>query len=105
MQACTVYVELSLVTIHCEEAIGYEATYENNSNWVAWNDHNTRRINPLAAKLFNLNFHPLEDVSRWRDPQLQVSENYLNLTKWMSKLSNSADYCHFLSLTCLKADI
>ena len=22
-----------------------------------------------------LNFHPLEVVSRWRDPQLQVSEN------------------------------
>ena len=34
------------------------------------------RYNPLTAKLFNLNFHPLEDVSRWRDPQLQVSENY-----------------------------
>ena len=30
---------------------------------------------PLAAKLFNLNFHPLEVVSRWRDPQLQVSKN------------------------------
>ena len=32
-------------------------------------------VNPLAAKLFNLNFHPLEVVSRWRDPQFQVSEN------------------------------
>ena len=32
-------------------------------------------INPLTAKLFNLNFHPLEVVSRWHDPQLQVSEN------------------------------
>ena len=30
-------------------------------------------INPLTAKLFNLNFHPLEVVSRWRDPKLQVS--------------------------------
>ena len=30
-------------------------------------------INPLTAKLFNLNFHPLEIVYRWRDPQLQVS--------------------------------
>ena len=39
-------------------------------------------FNPLAAKLFNLNFHPLEIVSRWRDPQLQVSENYSDLTKW-----------------------
>ena len=41
-------------------------------------------FNPLTAKLFNLNFHPLEIVSRWRDPQLQVSENYSDLTKWRS---------------------
>ena len=41
-------------------------------------------INPLTAKWFNLNFHPLEVVSRWRDPQLQVSENYSDLTKWRS---------------------
>ena len=40
--------------------------------------------NPLTAKLFNLNFHPLEVVSRRRDPQLQVSENYSDLTKWRS---------------------
>ena len=33
-------------------------------------------FNPLTAKLFNLNFHPLEVVSRYSDPQLQVSENY-----------------------------
>ena len=32
--------------------------------------------NPDAAKLINLNFHPLEVVSRYRDPQLQVDENY-----------------------------
>ena len=56
-------------------------------------------INPLTAKLFNLNFHPLELVSRWRDPQLQVSENYSDLTKWRS---NIADWCPILSLTCLK---
>ena len=41
-------------------------------------------LNPLTAKLFNLKFHPLEVVSRWRDPQLQVSENYSDLTKWRS---------------------
>ena len=46
-------------------------------------------INPLTAKLFNLNFHLLEDVSRWHDPQLQVSENYLDLTKWRSTLFKS----------------
>ena len=33
-------------------------------------------FNPLTAKLFNFNFHPLEVVSRWRDPKLQASENY-----------------------------
>ena len=43
-------------------------------------------FNALTAKLFNLNFHPLEVVSRWRDPQLQVSENYSDLTKWRSTL-------------------
>ena len=39
------------------------------------------RFNPLTAKLFNLNFHPLEVVSRWRDPQLQVSKNYVRFDK------------------------
>ena len=32
-------------------------------------------INPCPAKLIYLNFHPLEVVSRYRDPQLQVAEN------------------------------
>ena len=41
----------------------------------------TVNFNPLTAKLFNLNFHPLEVVSRWRDPQLQACENYSDLTK------------------------
>ena len=46
-------------------------------------------FNPLAAKLFNLNFHPLGVVSRWRDPQLQVSENYSDLTEWRSTVFKS----------------
>ena len=33
-------------------------------------------INPFPAKLIYLNFHPLEVVSRYRDPQLQAAENY-----------------------------
>ena len=41
-------------------------------------------INLLTAKLFNFNFYPTKVVSRWRDPQLQVSENYSNFTKWRS---------------------
>ena len=55
-------------------------------------------FNPLAAKWFNLNFHSLEVVTHWRDPQLHVSENYSDLTKWRS----IADWCHILSLTYLK---
>ena len=42
--------------------------------------HHTAQLPPY------LNFHPLEVVSRWRDPQLQVSENYSDLTKWRSTL-------------------
>ena len=33
-------------------------------------------IIPYPAKLIYLNFHPLDVVSRYRDPQLQVGENY-----------------------------
>ena len=51
-------------------------------------------INPLTAKLFNPNFHSLEVVSRWRDPQLPVSENDSDLTKWRSTLFN---YCWLMS--------
>ena len=51
-------------------------------------------VNPLTAKLFNLNFHPLEVVSRWRDPQLQVGENYSDLTKWRSTFFK---YCWSMS--------
>ena len=43
--------------------------------------HIIKGFNPLTAKLFNLNFHTLEVVSRSRDPQLQVSENYSDLTQ------------------------
>ena len=39
-------------------------------------------FNPLTAKLFNLNFHPPEVLYRLRDPQLHVSENHSDLTKW-----------------------
>ena len=35
-----------------------------------------RLANPWGATLQNLYFHPLEVVSRYRDPQVQVGENY-----------------------------
>ena len=44
-------------------------------------------IHGLTAKLFNWNFHALEVVSR--DPQLQVSENYSDLTKLRSIILKS----------------
>ena len=47
------------------------------------------QFNPLAIKLFNLHLHPLEVVSRYRDTQLQVSGNCLNLTKWRSTILKS----------------
>ena len=51
-------------------------------------------LNLLTTKLFNLNFHPLEVVSGWRDPQLQVSGNYSDLTKWTTTLFK---FCRLMS--------
>ena len=36
-------------------------------------------FNPFPAELSYLNFHPLQVVSRYRDPQLQAGENYVYL--------------------------
>ena len=36
-------------------------------------------FNPCPAKVIYLNFHPFEVVSRYRDPQPQVAENYSHL--------------------------
>ena len=33
-------------------------------------------LTPFSSELIYLNFHTLEVVSRYRDPQLQVAENY-----------------------------
>ena len=33
-------------------------------------------VQPVKRYIKNLNFHPLEVVRRYRDPQLQVGENY-----------------------------
>ena len=33
-------------------------------------------ISHYPAELNNLNFHPFEVVSRYREPQLQLGENY-----------------------------
>ena len=47
-------------------------------------------FNPSSAT-FKLNFYPLEVVSRYRDPQLQVGKKYLylpNLTRYKCKYAN-----------------
>ena len=49
---------------------------------------NLSSIKPYHAKFIYLNCHPLEVVSRYRDPQLQVDENdsyLLNLKILMFK--------------------
>ena len=40
----------------------------------------------LAAKLNHLNFHPLEGVSRYRHPQLQLGKNYSYLFNLRPKM-------------------
>ena len=37
----------------------------------------TYKINTYPAELIYLNFHPLEDVSRYCDPKLQITTIYL----------------------------
>ena len=46
-----------------------------------WMNRCVSHINPYSTKSDNLNFHRLEVVSRYRDPQLQVGENYSYLFK------------------------
>ena len=46
----------------------------------------TSKVNLLIAKCFSLNFYSLEVVSRWRDPQLQVSENYIDFSIWRPRI-------------------
>ena len=53
-----------------------------------------RERDTLHAKVSHLNFHPLEFVSRYRDPQLQVGENYICLM--MKRIKN--DYSAHLEL-------
>ena len=49
---------------------------------VFWDYHN-----PLTTKLMSWNFLSVEIVPRWRDSQLQVSDNYYSdLTEWRSTI-------------------
>ena len=44
---------------------------------------------PLLVRSSNLNFQPLEVVSRYRDPQLQVDENYPYLFHLRTNISKN----------------
>ena len=52
------------------------------------------KVSPFNRLIIQSEFHPREIVSRWRDPQLQVSENYSDLTKWRSTVFK---YCWLMS--------
>ena len=47
------------------------------------------RLNPFRAKLSHLHFHPLEVVSRYRDTQLQVAENYSYFSNFTPNICKS----------------
>ena len=56
---------------------------------------------PKVIRLSYLNFHPLEAVARYRDPQLQVGENYSYLFNFSSNIYRS--WClstHFIPDNC-----
>ena len=46
-------------------------------------------LSPYPAKLIYLNFHPLEVVARYRDPQILVGENYAYLFNFRPNICNS----------------
>ena len=49
----------------------------------------TQSVNPYPAKLIYLNFQPLEVVHRYRNPQLQVAENYSYLFNLKTNIDKS----------------
>ena len=52
-------------------------------------------LNHLNVNLNNLNSHPPEVVSRYRDPQLQVGKNYKYLLNWRQNICKSLNI-HFI---------
>ena len=62
-------------------------------------------INHYHAKLINFNFHSLAVVSRYRDPQFQVAENYpWLLLKWWRTLAPVAETGFSHRLTAYKIE-
>ena len=59
------------------------------SLWPIIIDFRVYNVNPYRSKLIYFNFHPLEVVFRYRDPQLQVSENYSYLFNFSTNIYKS----------------
>ena len=53
----------------------------NNKAWFVFHKVQWLSLNPLPVKLVYVNFHPLEVVSRYSDPQLQMGKNSAYLFK------------------------
>ena len=82
LRVVTPYTTKSLIAdLPIEAAKSHQSSYKINSSHVSYHLLNTAcfyvvYITPYPAKLNNLNFQQFEDVSCYRDPQLQVAENY-----------------------------
>ena len=65
---------------------------------ITSNNGSLRFFHPLSAELKNLIFHQIEVVSRYRDPQLQVGENYSYLFNLRQKTSKKLMFLnsHFI---------
>ena len=67
-------------------------------------EHKTVPLLSLSsATLLNLNFHPLEVVFRYSDPQRQVGQNYLHMlcTDLNKRHAKIANLLLFFFLNCL----
>ena len=66
-------------------------------NDICFLHHSAICPDPLTAKVNNLNFHPRKVVSRYRDPQLHVGENYSYLFYFRPNICKS----RYLTLSIL----
>ena len=68
-----------------KEPFGLQAFHKKNQRFKGW-----------SAKLNNLNFHPLEAVSRYRDPQLQAGEITHICSSWDQRFVNLSFHSKWL---------
>ena len=78
----TFFISCLATAIHNFKYRYLKGNFLNLSENVNFSNLKGQLQNTKIAMLFNFNSHPLEAVSRYRDPQLQVGENYLHLSNW-----------------------